>query len=414
MPQRGEHQQTEENGMETAEFDHTDPSMANGIYDWVAERRTTCPVVHSSKFGGFWAAFNYQEVLAGAHEASRFSSAGELDIPNIGTAIKSYPLQADPPEHAKYRRLLQPHFTPAAVAKFAPAVREIVVDRLEAIAPKGHAEVVTELAQPIPSIAIALILGIGRERWRDLQDWTKGMLEATIAGDPDGAKASGQKLFDFIVAEIGARKREPDHDLLTVITQATVDGDDIADEVRWGMAQVLMIAGHETTVNATANLVHHLATRPALRHQVATDHVMRAKVITESLRFESPVFGLARTVVEDTQLGGAALAKDDRLLVCFAAANRDPSRFVDPDTFDPEREDNGRHVAFGFGRHRCIGEHLAKMELDIIIEEFLRRVPDYRLRPGAPVEMRLATVRGPKSLEIVWDAAEQKEQIALA
>ena len=88
-----------------------------------------------------------------------------------------------------------------------------------------------------------------------------------------------------------------------MITQATVDGDDIADEVRWGMAQVLMIAGHETTVNATANLVHHLATRPALRHQVATDHVMRAKVITESLRFESPVFGLARTVVEDTQLG---------------------------------------------------------------------------------------------------------------
>ena len=101
-------------------------------------------------------------------------------------------------------------------------------------------------------------------------------------------------------------------------------------------------------------------------------------------------------------------------MVCFAAANRDPARFFDPDTFDPEREDNGRHVAFGFGRHRCIGEHLAKMELDIIIEEFLRRVPDYRLRPGATVEMRLATVRGPKSLEIVWDAAVQSQQIALA
>ena len=172
------------------------------------------------------------------------------------------------------------------------------------------------------------------------------MLEATIAGDPDGAKASGQKLFDFIVAEIG-RGSVSRVTTTTVITQATVDGDDIADEVRWGMAQVLMIAGHETTVNATANLVHHLATRPALRHQVATDHVMRAKVITESLRFESPVFGLARTVVEDTQLGGAALPKDDRLLVCFVAANRDPARFFDPDTFDPEREDNGRHVAFG-------------------------------------------------------------------
>jgi cytochrome P450 len=389
--------------METTEFDHTDPTIANDIYEWVAERRGTCPVVQSAKFGGFSAAFNYAEVVVAAQDADRFSSAGEIDIPNIGTAIKSYPLQADPPEHAKYRRLLQPHFTPASITSFSETIREVVVERIEALVPEGRAEVVSQLAQPVPAIAIALILGIDRARWQDLQDWTKGMLEATIAGEPGRARASGQRLFDFIVAEVESRRREPRDDLLTVISQATVDGKEVDDEVRWGMAQVLMIAGHETTVNATANLVHHLATRPELRAGVAADPAVRAKVITESLRFESPVFGLARTVVRDTELGGVVLGEGERLLVCFAAANRDPARFEEADTFDPYRESNRYQVAFGYGRHRCIGEHLARMELDIIIEELLRRIPHYRMQAGTPVDMRMATVRGPKKVEIVWD-----------
>ena len=145
------------------------------------------------------------------------------------------------------------------------------MERLEEVVPRGQAEVVSELAQPIPATAIALLLGIDEVRWRDLQLWTKGMLEGTIAGDLERAKHSGQELFAFLVGEIEARKREPKDDLLTAITQATIQGSDITDELRWGMAQLLMIAGHETTVNALANLVHHLVTRPEVRAKVAID-----------------------------------------------------------------------------------------------------------------------------------------------
>jgi cytochrome P450 len=279
----------------------------------------------------------------------------------------------------------------------------VVVERLEEVVPRGQAEVVSELAQPIPATAIALLLGIDEVRWRDLQLWTKGMLEGTIAGDLERAKHSGQELFAFLVGEIEARKREPKDDLLTAITQATIQGSDITDELRWGMAQLLMIAGHETTVNALANLVHHLVTRPEVRAKVAIDAEARTKAITESLRLDSPVFGLARTVVSGTRLNEAQLLEDDRVLVCFGAANRDPQRFNAPDMFDPDRDGNSHQVAFGYGRHRCIGEHLARLELDIFAEEFLRRVPNYRMRPGFEVEMRVATVRGPRRLEIEWD-----------
>ena len=193
--------------MDSGEFDHTDRAIAGSIYEWIAERRAECPVLRSSRFGGFWAVFDYDDVIVAAHDAEHFSSAGEIDIPNIGTAVKSYPLQADPPEHAKYRRLLQPYFTPAAVGQFAPTIRKVVVQRLEQVVPRGQAEVVSELAQPIPATAIALLLGIDEDRWRDLQVWTKGMLEATIAGDLERAKHSGHELFEFLVGEIEARKR---------------------------------------------------------------------------------------------------------------------------------------------------------------------------------------------------------------
>jgi cytochrome P450 len=348
--------------------------------------------------------FNYQDVIAAAHDATRFCVSGGIDIPHLGTAVKSYPLEADPPDHAKYRRILQPHFTPAAVVKFEPQIRQVVTEHIKRIAPVGHAEVMSELARPIPSTIIALLLGISTERWYDLHHWTHGMIQASINKDADQARGFGRQLFEFMASEIEERKRAPRNDLLTAIASAKMDGADLPDEIRWGMAQVLMIAGHETTTNAIGNLIYHLACHPELQDPVAGEAVMRSKVIDESLRFESPVFGLGRTVIQDTEMSGTALIKGDRVLVCFGAANHDPTAFPEPEAFDPERTENTRHVAFGHGRHRCIGEHLARLEIDVVIDEFLRQIPHYRMAPGTTLEMKSATVRGPTKLEIVWDA----------
>lgn len=388
---------------QAGDFDHTDPAIGERIYEWIAERRPTCPVARGSKFGGFWAVFGYSDVTAALSDTNRFSSAAGIDLPHLGTNVKSYPLEADPPEHGQYRRLIQPYFTRGAVARYAPMIRDLVAEHLAEIAPRGRAEVVSEIAQPVPSGIIALILGVDQSRWRDLHQWANGMLEASIAGDPAGAQAFGRKLFEFLAAELEERKLVPRDDLLTAITQARIGGREVPDELRWGMAQVLMIAGHETTVNAAGSLIRRLATRPRLRDEVAADPAMRARVIEESLRFDPPVFGLARTVTEATEMSGTAFAAGDRVLVCFGAANHDPAVFDRPEEFDPARKQNARHLAFGYGRHRCIGEHLARLELDIFLEEFLRRIPDYRLVPGTRIEMKHATVRGPKRFEICWD-----------
>ena len=231
----------------------------------------------------------------------------------------------------------------------------------------------------------------------------RGCFRASIANQDEVARGVGGQMFELMATEIEARKSAPCDDVLTAITQATIDGAEVSDEVRWGMAQVLKIAGHETTTNAIGNLVHQLASRPELQLAVVSDPDMMAKAIDESLRYESPVFGLGRTVVSDTEVGGVALCEGDRVLVCFGAANHDPRHFPDPERFDPDRQEKRCHVAFGYGRHRCIGEHLARLEVEVVIDELLRQIPQYQLAPGTEVEMKNAVVRGPMRLDIVWN-----------
>jgi cytochrome P450 len=142
---------------------------------------------------------------------------------------------------------------------------------------------------------------------------------------------------------------------------------------------------------------------PDLRSRVRSDPELLDRTIEESLRFESPVFGLARTVTTEVEVSGTEMQPGDKVLLMYGSANHDPRRFPDPEVFDADRTDRPPHVAFGFGRHRCIGEHLARLEMRIVAEELLRRVPDYRLAPGTTIQMRTALVRGPRSLPVVWD-----------
>ncbi|HVV08129.1 cytochrome P450 [Amycolatopsis sp.] len=385
------------------DFDHTDPVAAQDIYATLAVERARCPVLRSEKHDGFWAFTRYADVVHAAHDHEHYTTRQGVTIPALGLPAASVPLTTDPPEHKGYRRALLPYFTPAAVAGLEDAIRDVVVEHVEAFAGRGHADLVEELAAPVPCIVIALVLGLDRQLWGEFAEWVDGMEAASHVGDTETRATFAAKLYELLVSEVDRRKREPRDDLLTAIAQVSIDGADVADTIKYGMAQLILVAGHDTTVSGIGNLLRHLMEHPDLRARARTEPGLLDKIVEESLRFEAPLFALSRTVTEETAVEDTRLCPGDRVLLMYGSANRDHRRYPDPDSFDPLRTDRPPHVAFGYGRHRCLGEHLARLEMRIAAEEVLRRVPDYRLAPGATIKMRTALVRGPLALEVVWD-----------
>jgi cytochrome P450 len=390
---------------DAVDFDHTDPVAAQDIYRSLASSRERCPVLRGSKHGGFWALSRFHDVTSAANDHEHFTTRQGVTVPALGLPIASVPLTTDPPEHKFYRRALQPFFTPAVVARLEDQIREIVIDRIESFAGDGHADLVAELAGPIPCIVIALVLGLDREHWSSFMEWVDGMEAASHVGDTATRQAYAGKLYDFLVSEVEQRRAAPRDDLLSAIATMTSDDAPVSDVIRYGMAQLILVAGHDTTVAGLGSLLRHLMENPPLRSRARQDGAVLARTIEESLRFESPVFGLARTVTCPVTVQDTDLAPGDKVLLMFGSANHDPRRFPEPETFDADRGDRPPHIAFGFGRHRCIGEHLARLELRVVAEELLRRIPDYRLAPGAVIRMRTALVRGPLSLEVIWEVA---------
>jgi cytochrome P450 len=359
-------------------------------------------VLHSSHHGGFWAFSQFADVAAAANDHVHYTTREGVTVPPLGLPASSVPLTTDPPEHKFYRRALQPYFTPTAVAGLEGPIRAIVTELIESFAADGHADLVAELAGPVPCIVIAMILGLDREHWPSFMGWVDGMEAASHIGDVAARQRYAAQLYEFLVTEVERRKTAPRDDLLTAIATMTLEGAEVSDAIRYGMAQLILVAGHDTTVAGIGSLLRHLMEHPGLRARARADEAVLARAIEESLRFESPVFGLARTVTCPVTVQERELEPGDKVLLMFGAANHDPLRFPDPEVFDADRDDRPPHIAFGFGRHRCIGEHLARLEMRVVAEELLRRVPDYALAPGAEIRMRTALVRGPLSLEVTW------------
>jgi cytochrome P450 len=391
--------------LDEADFDHTDPVAAQDIYRLLASSREQCPVLRSSRHGGFWAFSRFGDVTSAANDHVHYTTREGVTIPPLGLPTGSVPLTTDPPEHKFYRRALQPFFTPAAVAGLEGAIREVVIERIESFAADGRADLVAQLAGPVPCIVIALILGLDRGNWSSFMEWVDGMEAASHVGDAAARQLYAGKLYEFLVTEVEQRKGEPRDDLLTAIATMTLDGAEVSDAVRYGMAQLILVAGHDTTVAGIGSLLRHLMEHPDLRARARADEAVLGRAIEESLRFESPVFGLARTVTCPVTVQERELEPGDKVLLMYGSANHDPLRYPDPDVFDADRADRPPHIAFGFGRHRCIGEHLARLEMRVVAEELLRRVPDYGPAPCAEVQMRTALVRGPLSLEVTWEAS---------
>lgn len=383
-----------------ATFDHTDRTLAPLFHD-VCRQLRAAGTVRSDRHGGFWVVSRYDDVVAVERDPELFSSAQGVTLPFFGHEVPSIPLEKDPPEQGRYRRFLIPWFNQGAIGELEEAVRDIVVRAVDQISAAGSADLVAELAAPIPPAVIALLLGLPVEDSGFFQEASNRMVRCSTTGDRAGLASAVSDLFGYLHEQVDRRRGIVPVDLLGRIVNGVVDGRALtADEVL-GMVHLIVIAGHETTVNGIGHMLHRVAGDHHLQHALAEDATLMIHVVDEALRYEAPVVAMARTVTRANTLGDADLSPGDKVLLLFAAANRDASHFADADVFVATRDPNP-HLSFGLGVHRCLGEHLARMEMRIVLEEVVSRLRDLRLVEPRDIHYSSGQSRGLQELHVTF------------
>jgi cytochrome P450 len=373
------------------DFDPHDPGLAPVQHEVLSTMLQSCPVAWSEAHGGFWTIAKFDDVVASARDYAVFSVAQGVMVPATGASTPVPPVQIDPPEHAAYRKILHPHFNPKAVLGYETLIRTAVADLLTPVLPEGHADLVQCLAKPLPTLVLAGVLGLDPDEGAQTLDLIDAYLDV-FGKDPEQRRMAAVEFERFIRKVIDERRDvATGGDVLAQIVHSEIDGSPIEPEMLLGMVHVIISAGHETTINGLANVLFHIATVPGLREQLLADRALVPAVVAESLRIESPITCMARTVISDTTVRDVALRTGDKALLLYGAANLDPDRFPEPDEFQLGR--GVPHIAFGSGPHRCVGEHLALMELRVAVNYVLDTMPDFRIPQGAEAVWGSGAVR---------------------
>ena len=388
-----------------SDFDVLSPAYVNDPFSIWNDLRTACPVAHTDRRGSTWLPTTYKDVVALAHDIDHFSSLDITVIPFDGEEpeepVLPYgvpPISVDPPMHTWTRRLLLPWFSHRKVDSYEAMTRDLCARLIDGFVADGRADAAADYAQQIPVRVIASILGVPESLSDTFTGWVRAVLE--FADDMEVRREGTIALIEYFVSEVERRKTEPGDDLLSALLQTEMDGQPLEDAVVLGVAALTLIAGVDTTWSAIGSSLWHLATHPDDAKTLATDPEAMPLAIEELLRAYSPVT-MARVVTSDLEFEGCPMHAGDKVLMNFPAANRDPDAFEHPDTIILDRAHN-RHVAFGSGIHRCAGSNLARMELRVAIEEWLKRIPEFRIEEGAEVTWAGGQVRGPRRVPVVF------------
>jgi hypothetical protein len=369
--------------------------------------RKRCPIAHTDRRGSHWLPTRYDDVTAMAHDVEHFSSL-DVTVVSITPAederqelVLPYglpPISADPPLHTWTRRLLLPWFSHRRVESYEALTRGLCTTLIDGFADQGRADAAAGYAQQIPARVIASILGVPSDLSDTFTGWVRDVLE--FADDDERREAGFEALITYFIDEVARRREQPGEDLLSDLLHTEADGVPIEESVVLGIAALVLIAGVDTTWSAIGSSLWHLATHEHDRQRLVNEPELMTLAIEELLRAYAPVT-MARIVTEDIEYAGCPMRSGDKVLMSFPAANRDPDIFEDAGTVILDRAHN-RHVAFGAGIHRCAGSNLARMELRVALEEWLRRIPEFRLAEGAEVSWAGGQVRGPRVLPLVF------------
>jgi cytochrome P450 len=347
-----------------------------------ARMRQECPVAYSDDFGGFWSVFKYDDIVAVARDTDTFISTPAVLVPPIDVGVPFLPLQSDPPAHRDYRMLLTPLFRGSRLRQFEATLADLTNARIDTFADRASADVSAELCVPVPAGALCLLMGLPPEAWTDLRHWSLGIVHASASGDRDAVMKIFREMFEFVDEWVERRRARPADDLISVLLAARVGGEPLSTSELRGIFLIMLTAGHMTSTTSMNNALAYLARNESAQAQLRAHPDQIGDAVDELLRFAPPVQGLARTASRRTELGGRTIEAGERVVLVFGSGSRDEDVFEQTDEciFDRGTRD---HLTFGTGIHRCLGEHLARLELRIVLTEFLRRFSHFELA-GTP------------------------------
>jgi cytochrome P450 len=364
------------------------------------------PQTYSSVFGG-------TGMPLASEVRKRFEEVFAEGYPRVSTM-----LTADQPEHTRYRRLVSRAFHPKVIAEMEPVIRSITVRLIDSWIERGRIEFVKDFAVPLPVEVIARALNVPDSRLADFKRWSDDSIAGigtNISVDERIRAERGVNEFQHYFAEqLEDRRLDPRDDILTNLLNARIEDDDAdVDDKRpldvpemLSIIQQLLVAGNETTTKMLTEMIRLLVENPSEWEKLRKEPARVEKIVEETLRLSTPTQGMWRIVTSDTELGGVALRKGDRIVIVFSSANRDEALYSDPDSFDPDRENLRDHLAFGKGIHFCLGANLSRLEGKVALEELSRRLETISLPDSNTFEYYPSfMLRGLTKLDLEFTAA---------
>jgi len=369
------------------------------------------PVFWTPRNGGRWIAMGYQEVYEAARDPEHFTSSYlppeqmaammammPKDMPRIPQAT---PITMDPPEHAKFRAPLQKTFSPRAAIDRIDEIRQLCDELIDKVIDQGHCDFIPAIAEQLPVTVFLRMMGLPPERLGEFRDLVHEFLEQTLNNQMIGGANMSRKVADAMLTEIMARKDDPKDDIISLLWQTEVDGQPMTIELMEDYCVLLFIAGLDTVINGMGFAVRHLATHPDLQDDLRAHPEKIVEAVEEMLRcygFANPM----RRVAKEVQFAGWTMMPGEWVVLFYPGADLDAREFPNPGKFELNRENNV-HLAFGAGPHRCLGAHLARVELQVLYQQVLKRFPKFRLDPDKPMLFHSGNIIAVDSLHIRWD-----------
>ncbi|QBD77397.1 cytochrome P450 [Ktedonosporobacter rubrisoli] len=380
---------------------------------WFQQMRTHHPVFYDEP-SQQWQVFRYRDVVAVLTDTAHFSSQHNTQA---GSFFEGTVIAKDPPEHRHMRNLVNLAFTPRAIGRLTQTITSITQDLLEPILPLGHMNAVSDLAVPLPARVIAALLGVPAQDWDILQRWAQTE-HLTSQQRPTSPQASQQflqnlqqEMFAYFAALLKERRRTPGEDILSLLSQAEVDGERLSEDALLRFCVLLLGAGQETTRNLIATFLWCVTEDPALLQRLIREPEMVPAAIEEVLRYLPPIWSLSRRTTTEVELAGQRIPAHQTVQAWISSANRDPEYFSRPDQFDIQRSPN-RHLAFGHGIHFCLGAPLARLETQIALPLLLSQLKGLqRVRNDEPITATLAPLLTITRLPLSFQPSSGQNQL---
>jgi cytochrome P450 len=375
-----------------------DPETGRNPQAFYKRARDSGAVV-AGPFGGI-DVMRRSEVEFALQHPEIFSSA--MEAVDLGQSVPLIPLQVDPPEHSKYRKLLDPIFAPKRMNLIEPDIAQLVNEFIDRFIDDGSCEFTTALAEPLPSSVFLRLLGLPVSELAMFLEMKNGILRPAgndLEEVQANQKANAGAVERFFAETLADRRKKPQEDLLSMFATAEVGGDKLTDDEILGICFLFLIAGLDTVTDTLECFFAYLAQHPDQRQLIVQDPSIIPTAVEELLRWETPVTGVARVAKEDVELGGCPVHKGDHVGIGIGSANTDERALTD--AYDVILTRNSKHLAFGAGVHRCLGSHLARLELRTTLREWHKRIPDYEIVPGTELNFMYG-LRQVDTLPLIW------------